>query len=90
MRTLKMLKNVAMLLPIIELYVIIPTQLVESYMWTHEGLWYRIGMSWKEFFIDDFHTMPELLSPAAKLLFSLRMVSFIFLILKMNIQVQRP
>lgn len=38
MRTLKMLKNVAMLLPIIELYVIIPTQLVESYMWTHEGL----------------------------------------------------
>lgn len=38
MRSLKMLTNVAMLLPTIELYVIIPTQSVESYMWTHEGL----------------------------------------------------
>lgn len=34
-----MLKNVAMLLPTVELHVIIPRlQSVETYIWNHEGL----------------------------------------------------
>lgn len=33
-----MLKNVAMLLPTVELYVLIPTQSVESNIWNREGL----------------------------------------------------